>query len=96
MDFSLDSVSGNVSLKGLEDIAEDEMDINLPQRSEHYIEYFNLASEYFSLLKNDDIRRDEVKEKLQVIELKFKDDPVLAALLKIERKSVEGRSHEAN
>lgn len=96
MDFSLDSVSGNVSLKGLEDIAEDEMDINLPQRSEHYIEYFNLAAEYFSLLKNDDIRSNKVKEKLQNIELKFKDDPVLAALLKIERKSVEGRSHEAN
>lgn len=87
-DYLPQPVSGNVQLKGLEDIVEDEMEIENPRRSRQYEEYLALATEYFTLLKENPgaIQMQAVKEKLDAIEIHFKDDPALAALLRIERK----------
>ncbi|QFT53085.1 AAA family ATPase [Microbulbifer sp. THAF38] len=84
------SISENVALKGLEEIVEDEMDVKNPRRSAKYQKYLNLSEKYFSLVKGDRPVNEEsiedVKNKLDEIEMEFRDDPVLVALLKVERK----------
>lgn len=88
-DFNIEPVSGNVNMKGLEEIIEDEMDIENPRRGQKYTKYLELATEYFRLIKNEDNLQGEnlkvTKDKLDEIELEFKDDPVLVALLRVER-----------
>lgn len=88
-EFHTESVSNNTNMKGLEEIVEDEMDIEDGRRSQKYNEYLALASEYFGLLQNKNSVSEKVlgdiKRKLDHIELAFKDDPVLVALLRIER-----------
>lgn len=87
------SISGNVHLKGLEDIVEEEMGVENPRRSKQYELYFQLATEYFSLIKNNhgEESLSGLKERLDEIELYFNDDPVLTALLKLERKIGESK-----
>ena len=88
-EHQVEEVSENVDLKGLEEIIEDEMDVEEPRRSEKYNTYLKLSEEYFNLVKKsmpedaEDLAR--VKSRLEEIELEFKDDPALVALLKVER-----------
>lgn len=88
-DHQVEEVSENVNLKGLEEIIEDEMDVKEPRRSEKYNAYLRLSEEYFNLVKkniSDDAEQlARVKSRLNEIELEFKDDPTLVALLKVER-----------
>ncbi|MDP4497691.1 AAA family ATPase [Vibrio cholerae] len=88
--YQVEEVSENVNLKGLEEIIEDEMEVEEPRRSEKYNTYLRLSEEYFDLVKKN-IPEDaqqviNVKSRLDEIELEFKDDPTLVALLKVERK----------
>ncbi|ELB2078610.1 AAA family ATPase [Vibrio parahaemolyticus] len=89
-EYQIEEVSENVNLKGLEEIIEDEMDVDEPRRSEKYNIYLSLAEEYFNLVKQnrpeDAEQVTRIKSRLDEIELEFKDDPALVALLKVERK----------
>lgn len=89
-EYKVEEVSENVNLKGLEEIIEDEMDVEEPRRSEKYNTYLSLSEEYFHLAKQDMPEDNEqvtrIKSRLDEIELEFKDDPTLVALLKVERK----------
>lgn len=88
-DSQATTISENVHLKGLEEIIEDEMDVEDVRRSSKYITYLNLSEEYFKLIQQDHPEKideiNKIKRRLDEIELNFKDDPVLVALLKIER-----------
>lgn len=80
------------SMKGIEDISEDEMLVDDVKRSNRFLEMQKLAEEYFSLIQmgktsiNDEETR-KLKLRLDEIELELNDDPVYVALMKSERKT---------
>lgn len=88
-EYQVEETSENVNMKGLEEIIEDEMDVEEVRRSEKYNYYLMLSEEYFNLVKNKHPQNvekiAEIKSRLDEIELEFKDDPTLVALLKVER-----------
>ncbi|MGY0219381.1 AAA family ATPase [Endozoicomonadaceae bacterium StTr2] len=89
-EHQVEEVSENINLKGLEEIIEDEMNVEESRRSEKYNTYLDLSEEYFNLVKHnmpEDVEHlARIKSRLDEIELAFKDDPALVALLKVERK----------
>ena len=76
--------------KGIEDIAEDVMQVEDVRRSRRFQEMQKLAKEYFTLIKagktseNDESVKN-LKEKLDKIELEFSENPVYVALMRAER-----------
>lgn len=91
--INLDHQSGeSPMMKSIEEIAENEMHVAKPQRSQRFLEMQTLASRYFDLIedgktsKNNDATR-EIKNQLDKIELEFSEDPVYVALMKAERKT---------
>lgn len=88
-DYKVEATSDNVNLKGLEEIIEDEMDVEEVRRSQKYNLYLKLSEEYFTLVKlntsNNEEQLNTLKSRLDEIELEFKDDPTLVALLRVER-----------
>ncbi len=79
--------------RSVEDIAEETMGVDKPQRSELFREKEDAAHRYYKLLDhldNDD-HLDVVKAKkeLDEIEERFMDDPAYAAFLKLQRGAVE-------
>lgn len=76
--------------KSISEIVEDEMNLDEIQRSKKFIEMEKIASEYFELIKKEkNLNSDEiqqVKMKLDEMELEFNNDPVYVALMRTERK----------
>lgn len=91
--ISLDSeITDEPYTKSFSDIVEDEMNIKEVQRSEKFLKMQEVASEYFNLIKvgKNSSNSEEtklLKEKLDVLELEFNNDPVFVALMKAERKT---------
>ncbi len=87
----LDSnITDNPSIKSIEDIAEDVMQIEDVRRSRLFNKMQELAAEYFDLIKegknsDTDDHTKIIKARLDEIELKFSNDPVYVALMKSER-----------
>jgi len=78
--------------KSISDIIEDEMNLDNVIRGNKFLEMQKVASEYFTLLKNgkssfSDNETKLLKEKLDVLELEFNDDPVFIALMKAKRET---------
>lgn len=75
--------------KSIEDIAEEIMDIEIPQRSKRYLDMINTATKYYELLeaaKNANSKDIQVlEEKLDELMLPFSDDPAYQAFLKMKR-----------
>ena len=74
--------------RSIEDIAENVMGVDLPQKSERYRQMMNAAEEYFRLVRNPaalskDI--EAVEDRLNMLSEPFSDDPAFQALLKLER-----------
>lgn len=80
--------------KSIEDIAETVMGIEMPQKSERYIEMMKVAEEYFRILRSEKAatpeEKERVKEKLDELSAPFSDDPAYIALLKLERETQLG------
>ena len=78
--------------KSIEEIAEQDMDVVDVKRSQKFLHFQQIASQYFNLIEegknseNDQITR-QLKEKLDTLELEFNDDPVYVALMQAERKT---------
>ena len=76
-------------LYSIEDLAEETMGVDTPQRSKRFVEMENKARDYYKLL---DKYRDEhhpdvakIKVELDKIEADFSDDPAYTAFLKLHR-----------
>lgn len=85
----VENTSDNTNMKGLEDIVVDEMGVEDVRRSKRFLEYQRLAERYFLLLNTEQAteqQKEALKYELDNIELEFMDNPVLAYLLKTERK----------
>ena len=79
--------------KSIEDIAENVMGIDLPQKSIRYGEMMRAAEKYFHLLRTPgalprDV--DAAERQLNMLSEPFSDDPAFQALLKIERETRRG------
>lgn len=89
--INLDSdESSEYSGNSIEDIAESVMGVELPQRSEKYLQMMNAAEKYFRLLREtgtDVADVDAAEERLNELAAPFSDDPAFQALLKLERET---------
>lgn len=81
---------GEYADRSIEDIAEHVMGIEIPQKSERYLEMFSTAEAYYRLLQDPDAIAadvDRAEERLNELATRFSDDPAFQALLKLERES---------
>ena len=78
--------------KSIEDITEDVMRVDMPQKSVRYQAMIKAAEEYFRLLRSVDRGSDEElmesEQRLNELAEPFSDDPAFQALLKVERESL--------
>lgn len=84
--------------KSIEDIAENVMGVELPQKSERYREMMNAAETYFRLLRSTGENAAELAEAEQLmneLSMRYSDDPAFQALLKLERETQSGRGGNA-
>jgi len=84
--------------KSIEDIAENVMGVEVPQKSERFRQMMSAAEEYFRLLRAP--RRQEAdiyaaEQKLNEVSAPFSDDPAFHALLKLERETHRGGGGDA-
>ncbi len=76
----------------IEDVAEETMGVDTPQRSKLFLEMEAAAHRYYDLLdrlSDDDPNVMEAKAELDRIEARFSDNPAYAALLKLHRSAAE-------
>lgn len=76
----------------IEDVAEDTMGVDSPQRSKLFLEMEAAAKRYYELLdesSDDDPEVTKAKTELDRIEARFSDNPAYAALLKLRRSAVD-------
>lgn len=85
--------------KSIEDITEDVMGVDMPQKSERYQEMMRVAEEYFRLLRTTQPssleEKETLKRQLDELTIPFSDDPAYMALLKVERETILGRDDNA-
>lgn len=77
--------------KSIEDIAEGVMGVQMPQKSERYLEMIKTAERYFRLLKKSQPQSageaDALRQELDALTERFSDDPAYVALLRVERET---------
>jgi predicted ATP-binding protein involved in virulence len=86
-------LSAEYADKSIEDIAENVMGVDLPQKSQRYQQMMEAAEEYFRLLRepmSDDAAIKMAEQRLNELSLPFSDDPAFQALLKLERETQRG------
>jgi hypothetical protein len=76
--------------RSIEDIAEDIMDVQIPQKSKRYLDMMKTAEQYYDLLEKgksaeNDKELNRIKNKLDELSIPFSDDPALQAFLKMKR-----------
>jgi predicted ATP-binding protein involved in virulence len=79
---------GDYADKSIEDIAENVMGVDVPQKSERYLQMMRVAEEYFRLLQTSQGSPQVISEleaHLDALTMRFSDDPAFQALLKLER-----------
>ncbi len=74
----------------IEDIAEDIMDVEVPQKSKLYLDMMKTAEKYYDLLEKgksaeNDKELNRIKNKLDELSIPFSDDPAFQAFLKMKR-----------
>ena len=86
--------------KSIEDIAENVMGVELPQKSERYLEMMKAAEEYYRVLqeaKDASLEQiEELKSRLDELTIPYSDDPAYQAFLKMEREAAGLGSAEKN
>jgi predicted ATP-binding protein involved in virulence len=81
---------GEYADKSIEDIAENVMGVDLPQKSERYRKMMEAAETYFKLLRApqlDAAAIEAAERRLNELSAPFGDDPAFQALLKLERQT---------
>lgn len=81
---------GEYADKSIEDIAEDVMGVDVPQKSKRYLAMMNSAEEYYRLLQQPSMTAADVaavEDRLNELSIRYSDDPAFQALLKLEREA---------
>lgn len=79
--------------KSIEDIAENVMGVEVPQKSERYRQMMEAAEAYFRLLRElgpSAVGVEAAEQRLNELAVPFSDDPAFQALLKLERETQRG------
>lgn len=76
---------GEYANRSVEDIAEHVMGVEVPQKSERYLEMMKAAEEYYRLLRDAPDNALEAEERLAELAVRFSDDPAYQAQLRLER-----------
>lgn len=79
--------------KSIEDIAENVMGVDVPQKSERFLEMMAAAEDYFQLLRQrpqSERAIAEAEQRLNELSERFSDNPAFVALLKFERETMGG------
>ncbi len=83
--------SEEYSDRSIEDIAENVMDVELPQKSQRYLDMMAAAEEYYRVLdRAKDASAEEIKrleKRLDELMLPYSDDPAYQAFLKVKREA---------
>lgn len=78
----------DVRNKSIEDITEWIQGVELPQRSQRYVQMMDKASEYFTMLKEEsgatEAERQQTRRELERLTLPFSDSPGFQALIRME------------
>ncbi|NCT93071.1 MAG: AAA family ATPase [Chitinophagaceae bacterium] len=83
---------GDPDMKGIEDVAANEMGVEDVPRSEAFLEMQKVAEEYYALVQQGktsktDKQTEELRNKLNELEERFSNDPAFVASLRIERQA---------
>jgi predicted ATP-binding protein involved in virulence len=83
---------GDPDMKGIEDVAANEMGVEDVPRSEAFLEMQKVAEEYYALIQKGktsitDKETASLRNKLNELEERFSNDPAFVASLRIERKA---------
>lgn len=88
-----------VDSKSIEDIAENQQGVEIPQQSQRFLAMEKAAEEYYTVLKQippaSEDKKQQLRQRLDELLLPYSDDPAFQAFLKMERLAVEGSRYEA-
>lgn len=84
---------GEYANRSVEDIAEHVMGVEVPQKSERYLEMMRAAEEYYRLLSEAPSQARAAEERLAELAARFSDDPAYHALLRLELALRRGDDH---
>jgi len=82
--------SDEYSDQSIEDITENVMGVELPQKSERYLRMVKAAEEYYRLLQDPVARHEDIntaEKRLDELAMPFSDDPAFEALLRLKRET---------
>ena len=85
-----------VDSKSIEDIAENQQGVEIPQQSQRFLDMEKAAEAYYAVLKKippaDEDEKQRLRQRLDELLLPYSDDPAFQAFLKMERLAVEGNT----
>jgi predicted ATP-binding protein involved in virulence len=87
-----------IDSKSIEDIAEDQQGVELPQQSQRFLDMKKAAEQYYAVLEEippaGEDEKQRLRQQLDELLLPYSDDPAFQAFLKMERLAVEGNSEK--
>ncbi len=87
----------NIESKSIEDIAENQQGVEIPQQSQRFLDMEKAAIEYYEALQGlrgaSDEEKQRLKQKLDDLLEPYSDNPAFQAFLKMERQAVEGNTN---
>lgn len=81
-------IDTDYSNQSIEDIVEDIQGVEMPQKSRYYIDMYQAAEAYYSMLRSDSNNHIEIQKLKSILDdklVRFADDPILQAYLKVNR-----------
>ncbi len=83
-----------IDSKSIEDIAEEQQGVEIPQQSQRFLDMEKAAEKYYTVLKQippaSEDEKQRLRQQLDELLLPYSDDPAFQAFLKMERLAVEG------
>lgn len=83
----------SIESKSIEDIAENQQGVEIPQQSQRFLAMEKAAEEYYRVLKQippaNEEEKQHLKQRLDELLLPYSDDPAFQAFLKMERQAQE-------
>jgi predicted ATP-binding protein involved in virulence len=87
-----------IDSKSIEDIAENQQGVEIPQQSQRFLDMEKAAEEYYTVLKQippaGEDEKQRLRQRLDELLLPYSDDPAFQAFLKMERLAIEGNTEE--
>jgi predicted ATP-binding protein involved in virulence len=85
-----------IESKSIEDIAENQQGVEIPQQSQRFLNMEKAAEEFYTVLKQippvSEDEKQRLRQRLDELLLPYSDDPAFQAFLKMERQAVEGKT----